>query len=121
MNLPEIIKELHPTSAVCGLPKPEAMSFILEHEHYNREYYSGFLGELNVKSAIHRRRKSLNQEQLAIKSIKTISDLHVNLRCMKVSESYVEIYVGGGITADSQPEAEYLETVAKSQTLLNVL
>lgn len=120
-SLSDIINELHPTSAVCGLPQSITKSFILKHENYNREYYSGFLGELNIKTSINRRKKSLNQEQLAIKSIKTISDLYVNLRCMQVFEDYVEIYVGGGITKDSSPKAEYEETVAKSQTLLNVI
>lgn len=120
-SLSNIINKLHPTSAVCGLPQSVTKSFILKHENYNREYYSGFLGELNIKTSISRSKKSLNQEQLAIKSIKTISDLYVNLRCMQVFENHVEIYVGGGITKDSNPEAEYQETVAKSQTLLNVL
>jgi isochorismate synthase len=120
-SLSEIINELHPTSAVCGLPQSATKSFILEHENYNREYYAGFLGELNIKTSINRRKQSLNQEQLAIKSIKTISDLYVNLRCMQVFEDHVEIYVGGGITKDSNPKAEFEETVAKSQTLLNVL
>ncbi len=120
-NLSEVIKKLHPTSAVCGLPQSKARSFILDNENDNREYYSGFLGELNVKTQVSRRKRSLNQEQLAIKSIKTVSDLYVNLRCMKVYDDYIEIFVGGGITADSEPKAEYLETVAKSQTLLNVL
>jgi isochorismate synthase len=120
-NLSKVIENLHPTSAVCGLPQSISRNFILEHEGYDREYYSGFLGELNMKTSINRRQKSLNQEQLAIKSIKTISDLYVNLRCMKVSKEHVEIFVGGGITEDSRPKAEYLETVAKSQTLLNII
>jgi isochorismate synthase len=120
-DLSSVIKELNPTSAVCGLPQSKAKAFIQDYEGYDREYYSGFLGELNMKTLIRRRKQSLNEEQLAIKSIKTISDLYVNLRCMKVYEEYVEIFVGGGITEESEPKAEYLETVAKSQTLLNVL
>lgn len=120
-NMSEIISNLHPTSAVCGLPKTQAENFIITHEDYNRQYYTGFLGEMHVKQEIKRQTSSRNQEQLAIKSIKRISDLYVNLRCMQVFDDYVEIYVGGGITKDSGPTAEYLETVAKSQTLLNVL
>jgi len=120
-NLSDVIGKLHPTSAVCGLPQAKASSFIKNYEHYNREYYSGFLGELNVKKQVSRRRRSLNQEQLAIKSIKTVSDLYVNLRCMKVCDEHIELFVGGGITGDSEPKAEYLETVAKSKTLLSVL
>jgi isochorismate synthase len=120
-DLSSVITALNPTSAVCGLPQSKAKTFIEDYEGYNREYYSGFLGELNMKTLIKRKRQSLNQEQLAIKSIKTVSDLYVNLRCMKVYDEYIEIFVGGGITEDSEPKAEYLETVAKSQTLLNVL
>jgi len=120
-NLSDVIDKLHPTSAVCGLPQAKARSFIQKYEHFNREYYSGFLGELNVKKQVSRRRRSLNQEQLAIKSIKTVSDLYVNLRCMKVCDEHIELFVGGGITGDSEPKAEYLETVAKSTTLLSVL
>ena len=41
------IDALHPTPAVCGLPKLLAKQFILKHENYNREFYTGFLGELN--------------------------------------------------------------------------
>ncbi len=120
-NLSKIINDLHPTSAVCGLPKDKAKAFIKDNEKYQRSYYSGFLGPMHFKQAVSRSKSRKNQEQQAIQSIKRISDLYVNLRCMQVFEDYIEIYVGGGITKDSQPEAEYLETLAKSQTLLNVL
>ena len=120
-HLSNIIQDLHPTSAVCGLPKDKAKAFIQDHEYYQRSYYSGFLGPMHFKYAINRSKTRRNQEQQAIKSIKRISDLYVNLRCMQVFDNYIEIYVGGGITKDSEPEAEYLETLAKSQTLLNVI
>lgn len=120
-NLTQVISDLHPTSAVCGLPKAEAERFIKANESYDRQYYTGFLGELNVKHEVGRHSTSKNQEQMAIKNIKRVSDLYVNLRCMQVFDDYVEIYVGGGITKDSHPKAEFEETVAKSQTLLRVL
>ncbi len=120
-NLSNIILDLHPTSAVCGLPKENAKEFIEKNEFYERSYYSGFLGPMHFKHAVNRSKTRRNQEQQAIKNIKRITDLYVNLRCMQVFEDSIEIYVGGGITKDSQPEAEYLETLAKSQTLLNVL
>jgi len=120
-HLSKIIQDLHPTSAVCGLPKDKAKAFIQDHEKYQRSYYSGFFGPMHFKQAVNRSKTRRNQEQQAIQSIKRISDLYVNLRCMQVFENYVELYVGGGITKDSEPEAEYLETLAKSQTLLNVL
>jgi isochorismate synthase len=120
-NLDQIISDLHPTSAVCGLPKHATEQFIITNEGYDRQFYTGFLGEMHLKQEQLRHRRSKNQEQMAIKSIKRVSDLYVNLRCMQAFEDHVEIYVGGGITKDSDPKAEYEETVAKSQTLLSIL
>jgi isochorismate synthase len=121
-NLLNIIRVLHPTPAVCGLPLPPARKFIMEHENYNREYYTGFLGELNFKQEITRTSNdSRNQENKAYRSLTTSSELFVNLRCMKLADSKATLYVGGGITKDSIPENEWQETVAKSKTLLRVL
>ena len=99
-----IIKLLHPTPAVCGLPKEDAALFIQKKEGYNRKFYTGFLGELNMSS---------NQ--------KTESDLFVNLRCMEIKDNQAFIYVGGGITKDSDPEQEWEETVRKTLTMKKVL
>jgi isochorismate synthase len=105
-NWEEIIKALHPTSAVCGLPKAAAKEFILQNESYGRSYYSGFLGELNIDLATFRTEQS---------------DLFVNLRCMKITENNAEIFIGCGVTKDSKPEAEFIETVNKSMTMRKVL
>jgi isochorismate synthase len=102
----KIIKALHPTSAVCGLPKQEAKEFILEFENYDREYYSGFLGEMNI-------------DLLTFKTQKT--DLFVNLRCMKIEKKTANLFIGCGITEDSIPENEYIETVNKSMTMKKIL
>jgi isochorismate synthase len=96
----DLIKILHPTPAVCGLPKEKAIDFILNNEDYNRKYYAGFLGEYNKD----------NQ-----------TDLFVNLRCLEVENDVVNIYVGCGITKDSNPEKEFIETENKSMTMRNVL
>jgi len=104
-SLKGIIQTLHPTPAVCGLPKQEAKAFLLENEGYNREYYAGFLGELNIDFATG----------------KPKTDLFVNLRCMKVIDETAHLYVGCGITKDSNPEKEFLETVNKSMTMRRVL
>lgn len=96
----DLIKALHPTPAVCGLPKEKAIDFILKNEGYNRKYYAGFLGEYNKD----------NQ-----------TDLFVNLRCLEVDNDVVNIYVGCGITKDSDPEKEFIETENKSMTMRNVL
>jgi isochorismate synthase len=102
----KVIKALHPTSAVCGLPKQEAKAFILENENYEREYYAGFLGEMNI-------------DLLTFKLQKT--DLFVNLRCMKIEGKIANLYIGCGITEDSVSQNEYIETVNKSMTMKKVL
>ena len=99
-TLKSLIRALHPTPAVCGLPRTYAKDFILENENYYRSYYTGFLGELNLA------RKS---------------SLYVNLRCMEIKQNIASIYVGGGITKDSDAEKEWEETVSKSKTMKSVL
>ena len=116
-----IIKALHPTPAVCGLPKKETKAFIIAHENYNREFYTGFLGELNFKEEQFRSGNRRNKENQAYKTVKNTSSLYVNLRCMQVKQDKAYIYVGGGITKDSIPNKEWEETVAKSKTMLKVL
>ena len=46
-KLGKLLKRLHPTPAVCGLPKEETYRFIRKNEGYDRSYYSGFIGWLN--------------------------------------------------------------------------
>lgn len=104
-GLQELIQILHPTPAVCGLPKEVARDFILKNEGYDREYYSGFFGEFNKDFA----------------NGSTATDLYVNLRCMQISGNKAYLYIGGGITKDSVPEKEWQETVNKSLTLKRIL
>lgn len=105
-ELGKLIGLLHPTPAVCGLPKESAKQFILQHEKYDRKLYAGFLGELNMD----------------FRTFKTDnSDLYVNLRCMEMEGDKASVYVGCGITKDSIPEKEYIETVNKSMTIRKVV
>lgn len=120
-NLKSIIEALHPTPAVCGFPKEKAKDFIIENENYNREYYTGFLGELNLKQAKTRNTNRRNVENNAYAVVKTQSNFYVNLRCMQLKNSKAQIYVGGGITKDSVAEKEWEETVNKTKTIGNVL
>lgn len=114
MQLDDLIYKLHPTPAVCGLPKEEAKEYILKNEGYHREFYTGFLGELNMPT------------EEGIKDNKSTS-LFVNLRCMKIQpdskggNNSAIIYIGGGITKDSDPEKEWEETVVKSEVMKRVL
>ncbi|TAE70614.1 MAG: isochorismate synthase [Bacteroidetes bacterium] len=95
-----MLKLLHPTSAVCGMPKDVSEKFILENENYDREFYSGFLGPVNIDNETH---------------------IFVNLRCLQFFENCMQLYAGGGITEDSVPEKEWLETELKCRTLLDIL
>lgn len=120
-NLGAIIDALHPTPAVCGLPRTMGKDFILNNEGYKRSYYTGFLGELNLHVTTTRARTRRNVENLAYSSVKKQTHLFVNLRCMEIDARGAQLYVGGGITASSDPEAEWEETVHKLQTIGAVL
>jgi isochorismate synthase len=104
-NLKQIVELLHPTPAVCGLPKEDAKAFILKKEGYDRKFYTGFLGELNSKDVNNA----------------STSDLFVNLRCMEIDGNQAHIYIGCGITKDSVPEKEWEESLNKSVTMKRVL
>lgn len=119
--LSEIIEALHPTPAVCGLPRETAKQFILTNETYKRSYYTGFLGELNLKSERKRARTTRNTENQVYTAIKKSSRLFVNLRCMEIDAKGTQLFVGGGITEASNPEAEWQETCDKLSTMTAVL
>lgn len=120
-SVKSIINTLHPTPAVCGFPKQEAKDFILKEENYNREFYTGFLGELNLKTSKTRNTNRRNVENNAYAVVKKHSNFYVNLRCLQLKDDKALIYVGGGITKDSVPENEWIETVNKTKTMGNVL
>lgn len=120
-DLRTIVSQLHPTPAICGFPVKEAIAFILENESYNRQYYTGFLGELNFKETTSRNTNRRNVENNAYNTVKTVSHLFVNLRCMQIKNSEALIYIGGGVTKDSNPEQEWEETVSKAEIMKRVL
>lgn len=103
-NFPQLgsvmLNLLHPTSAVCGMPLEPSLEFLQQHEGYDREFYSGYLGPVNVDNNIH---------------------LFVNLRCMQLLEEQAIVYAGAGVTSDSVPETEWEETEMKLNTLLKVI
>ncbi|MBC8153080.1 MAG: chorismate-binding protein, partial [Bacteroidetes bacterium] len=104
VNFPQLgtvmLRLLHPTSAVCGMPRDAALTFIQHHETHNREFYSGFLGPINIDRE---------------------SALFVQLRCLKLEGQTATLYAGAGLTEESVPAREWLETELKCGTLLNVL
>ncbi|MBX9807797.1 MAG: isochorismate synthase [Flavobacteriaceae bacterium] len=99
-SLQQLILLLHPTPAVCGLPKKKSKEFILENENYDRTFYTGFLGELNIENN---------------------TDLFVNLRCMEIDDAQAHLFMGCGITKDSIPKKEWEESSNKSATMKKIL
>lgn len=99
-NMDVLLQELHPTPAIGGFPKKDAIQLIRETETHDRRYYAGYLGPVLDKNNF---------------------DLFVNLRCMEVFSNCVHIYVGGGITKFSQPLLEWTETEIKSKTMLDLI
>lgn len=92
-----LIQRLHPTPAVSGFPREEALQLIRESESHARALYAGIIGILD--------------EDI---------ELFVNLRCAQVTQGEMFLYLGGGFTKDSDSELEWTETENKAQTLLNV-
>ena len=99
-NFPQLgsvmLKLLHPTSAVCGMPLDASLAFLKEHEGYDRQFYSGYLGPVNMDQESH---------------------LYVNLRCMQLSNTSATLFAGAGVLGDSDPEKEWHETEMKINTL----
>ncbi len=120
-SMQKLILTMHPTPAVCGFPKREAMQFIFDNEDYNREFYTGFLGELNKETKIQPRSGRRNIENRAYGYQKRSTHLFVNLRCMKLQDSKAVLFVGGGITKDSNSEDEWNETINKTNTIKSVI
>lgn len=101
----DLLNTLHPTPAVCGMPKDATRDFILHNESMPRGYYSGFSGPLDPEGS---------------------SSLFVTLRCMQIagagspdgagSGAYT-LYAGGGLLKDSVEQSEWDETEAKMNTM----
>lgn len=98
----DMLRLLHPTSAVGGMPRTAALEFLARHEGYDRAYYSGFLGPVNVAAP-------------------GVSRLFVNLRCLQLRADEAILYAGTGLTVDSDPKREWEETEYKMRTVAAVL
>ena len=103
-NFPQLgsvmLKLLHPTSAICGMPREESIAFLKTTESFDRSFYSGYLGPVNFENK---------------------TTLFVNLRCMQWCGQKAILYAGAGVTIDSIPEKEWEETELKMNTLLQVI
>lgn len=95
----DVLQALHPTPAVCGLPKRDTFQFIVKNEHTPRRYYSGFMGPLGQQE----------------------THLYVSLRCMNIEGTTCHLYAGGGLLKDSVEEQEWQETEAKMETMKRLI
>lgn len=103
-NFPQLgsvmLKLLHPTSAVCGMPRKEAFEFLRTHERFNRSLFAGFIGPVNMEGETR---------------------IFVNLRTARLLEKEALLYAGAGVTEDSNPEKEWEETEMKCDIIGNFL
>jgi isochorismate synthase len=103
-NFPQLgsvmLKLLHPTSAVCGMPRKEAFEFLRSHERFNRSLFAGFIGPVNMEGETR---------------------IFVNLRTARLLENAALLYAGAGVTEDSNPEKEWEETEMKCDIIGNFL
>lgn len=83
----QIIQQLHPTPALCGLPKNEAMKWIQECEPFERGLYGGIVGWSTSEESVWA----------------------VGIRSCLIQENIVKLYTGAGIVAGSNPEEEWDE------------
>ncbi|MCS4301339.1 chorismate-binding protein [Chryseobacterium sp. BIGb0232] len=98
-DLDNLIQDLHPTPAVCGIPKDFCNENIRKYEKFPREFYAGYIKVETEESVLY----------------------FVNLRCARLYKDSVHVFVGGGITAQSNPEKEWTETELKSEAILKNL
>jgi anthranilate synthase component I len=86
-----------PAGTVTGAPKRRAMELIAEHEPTARGPYAGAVGYLTFAGDL---------------------DFCITIRTAVVQDGRVDLQAGAGVVADSDPEAELVETKAKAAALL---
>jgi isochorismate synthase len=96
----DVLASIHPTPAVGGTPRAEALAFIDKAEGIDRGWYAGGVGWLDPAGSAH---------------------VALALRCALISGTTSRLYAGNGIVGESDPAAELVETRLKFQPLLNLL
>jgi isochorismate synthase len=99
IDVRELALALHPTPAVGGIPRAEALRAIAACEPRQRNLYAGFWG-------LHTPRRTA---------------LYVNIRCMELFPHHALLHVGAGITKDSDPERECQEVERKAATWTDLI
>ena len=95
----DLIDALHPTAAVAGTPKNDAKKEIAQHEVFARGLYTGCVGVVS----------------------KDFSELLVAIRCCLIHAEKMFSYAGAGLVAESNPESEWDEILAKSAHITNLV
>jgi isochorismate synthase EntC len=96
----DVLRSVHPTPAVGGTPRPDALTFIDKVEGIDRGWYSGGVGWVDTAGS---------------------AQIALALRCALVSGTESRLFAGNGIVADSDPAEELVETRLKLQPLINLL
>jgi anthranilate/para-aminobenzoate synthase component I len=96
----DCLRACFPGGSITGAPKIRAMEIIEELEPTRRGVYTGAIGYLGWNGQ---------------------ADLSIAIRTMVQAGGWLSFNVGGGIVADSVPEAEYQETLDKAQGMLRAL
>ncbi|MEW5954503.1 MAG: aminodeoxychorismate synthase component I [Bacillota bacterium] len=96
----DLLGACFPGGSITGAPKVRAMEIIEELEPVRRGIYTGSIGYLGFDGE---------------------ADLNIVIRTLVVKNGRIYFQVGGGITADSDPLAEYLETLDKARALVRAL
>ena len=96
----DVIKAIFPGGTITGCPKVRCMEILRELEPVPRGLYTGSLGYLGFDGTM---------------------DLNIAIRTMIVQGTRLSFHVGAGIVADSDPEREYRETLAKAEALTDAL
>jgi para-aminobenzoate synthetase component 1 len=96
----DLLKATFPGGSITGAPKVRAMEIIDEMEPSKRSVYTGSIGYL-----------SFNEDM----------DINIVIRTFLIKEGKAYFQAGGGIIYDSDPEAEYMETLDKARALIRAL
>jgi isochorismate synthase len=100
VSLIALLARLHPTPAVGGHPRPEALELIRGEERFDRGWYAGPVGWMNAAGD---------------------GEFAVALRSGLLGDGRARLFAGNGIVAGSDPETEYFETQLKLQPMLSAL
>lgn len=96
----DCIKACFPGGSITGAPKIRSMEIIDELEKVRRNIYTGCIGYIGFDDSV---------------------DLNIVIRTMLIKDNKAYIGVGGGITWESDPKAEYEETLDKARALFRSL